>query len=96
MNAKRNRVCPDLGVGDEVKKVRKRKPNEKERVGNFSQSVYTIESIDKKWGQTYYYIENIHRACLSICVSTLFLKLWRFSQLELRVVTHLATSVCPC
>ena len=42
MNAKRNRVYPDLGVRDEVKIFRKRKPNEKERVGNFSQNVYTI------------------------------------------------------
>ena len=49
MNAKRNRVYPDLGVGDEVKIFRKRKPSEKERVGNFSQNVYTIERIDESW-----------------------------------------------
>ena len=51
MNAERNRVYPDLGVGDEVKIFRKRKPNEKERVGNFSQNVYTIERIDEQLGQ---------------------------------------------
>ena len=48
MNAKRNRVYPDLGLGDEVKLFRKRKPNEKERVSNWSQNVYTIEKIDEK------------------------------------------------
>ena len=50
MNAKRNRVYPDLGVGDEVKIFRKRKPNEKERVSNWSQNVYTIE-LTKSWGR---------------------------------------------
>ena len=64
MNAKRNRVYPDLGVGDEVKIFRKRKPSEKERVGNFSQNVYTIERIDEKLGQKYYYVEGIDRAYL--------------------------------
>ena len=64
MNAKRNRVYPDLGVGDEVKIFRKRKPNEKERMGNFSQNVYTIERIDEKMGQKYYYVEGIDRVYL--------------------------------
>ena len=43
---------------------RKRKPNEKERVGNFSQNVYTIEKIDEKMGQKYYYVEGNDRAYL--------------------------------
>ena len=64
MNAKRNRVYPELSVGDEVKIFRKRKPNEKERVGNFSQNVYTIERIDKKLGQSYYFVEGVDRAYL--------------------------------
>ena len=64
MNAKRNRVYPDLGVGDEVKIFRKRKPNEKERVSNWSQNVYTIERIDEKLGQKYYYVEGNDRAYL--------------------------------
>ena len=64
MNAKRNRVYPDLGAGDEVKIFRKRQPNEKERVSNWSQNVYTIEKIDEKLGQTYYYVEGNHRAYL--------------------------------
>ena len=64
MNGKRNRVYPDLGVGDEVKIFRKRKPNGKERVGNFSQNVYTIEKVDEKLGQKYYYVEGNNRAYL--------------------------------
>ena len=57
-------VYPDLGVGDEVKIFRKRKPNEKERVGNFRQNVHTIERIDEKLGQQHYYVESIDRAYL--------------------------------
>ena len=64
MNAKRNRVYPELSVGDEVKIFRKRKPNEKERVSNRSQNVYTIERIDEKLGQKYYYVEGNNRAYL--------------------------------
>ena len=66
MNAKRNRVYPDLGVGDEVKIFRKRKPNEKERKGNWSQNVYTIERIDEKLGQKYYFVSNSDRAYLRV------------------------------
>ena len=64
MNAKRNRVYPDLSVGDEVKIFRKRNPNEKERVSNWSQNVYTIEKIDEKLGQKYYYVGGNDRAYL--------------------------------
>ena len=49
MNAKRNRVYPEVEVSDEVRIFRKRKPNEKERVGNFSQNVYTMEKLMNKW-----------------------------------------------
>ena len=64
MNAKRNRVYSEVEVSDEVRIFRKRKPNEKERVGNFSQNVYTIEKIDEQMGQTYYYVEGNDRAYL--------------------------------
>ena len=63
LKAKRNRVYPDLGVGDEVKIFRKKKPNDKERVGNFSQNVFTIEN-DEKLGQKYYSVEGNNRAYL--------------------------------
>ena len=33
-------------------------------MGNFSQNVYTIEKIDEKLGQKYYYVEGNDRAYL--------------------------------
>ena len=57
-SGKRNRIYPDLDKGDEVKIFRKRKPNEKERVGNFSKNVYTVERIEKKFSQSHYYVEG--------------------------------------
>ena len=58
MNAKRNRVYPEIEVSDHVRIFRKKKPNEKERVGNFSTNVYTVERIDKKLGQSYYFVDG--------------------------------------
>ena len=58
MKAKRNRVYPDLNVGNGVKIFRKRRPNEKERVGNYTKQIYKIAKTEKKSGQEYYYIEN--------------------------------------
>ena len=62
--ARKNRVYPELEKGDEVKIFRKRKPTEKERVGNSSQNTYTVERIDEKLGQTYYLVEGMSRAYL--------------------------------
>ena len=64
MKGKKNRVYPDLDVGDEVKIFRKRKPNEKERVRNWSQNIYTIENIENKLGQNYYRVEGNDRQYL--------------------------------
>ena len=61
LNATRNRVFPELSAGDEAKIFRKRKPNQKERVGNFSKNVYTVERIDKK---SYYFVTGADRAYL--------------------------------
>ena len=63
-SGKRNRIYPDLDKVDEVKIFRKRKPNEKERVGNFSKNVYTIERIEKKVSQSVYYVEGMERPYL--------------------------------
>ena len=49
MNAKRNRVYPEIEVSDHVRIFRKKKPNEKERVGNFSTNVYTVEKLTRSW-----------------------------------------------
>ena len=64
MKGKKNRVYPELDVGDEVKIFRKRKPNEKERVSNWSQNIYTIENIENKLGQNYYRVEDNARQYL--------------------------------
>ena len=64
MNAKRNRVYPEVVVSDQVRIFRKKKPNEKERVGNFSKNVFTAEKVDKKLGQSYYFVEGVDRAYL--------------------------------
>ena len=53
--AKKNGVYPGLDKGDEVKISRKRKPNE---------NVYTVEKIEEKLGQKYYYVEGMNRGYL--------------------------------
>ena len=58
------KVYPDLDKGDEVKIFRKRKPNEKERVGNWSKNVYTKERIPKKISQSSYDVEGMDRPYL--------------------------------
>lgn len=64
-SSKRNRIYPELDCGDEVKILRKRKPNEKERVGNFSKHVYAIDRTEKKLSQHYYYyLEGMDRPYL--------------------------------
>lgn len=62
--AKRNRIYPEIDKGDEVGIFRKKRPNEKERVGNYTKTIYTIERIEKKLGQNYYYIENYKKPFL--------------------------------
>ena len=62
--AKKNRMYPELEVSDEKRIFRKRKPNEKERIRNFSKNVYTVVRIDEKLGQKYYFVEGMDRAYL--------------------------------
>ena len=64
MNGKKNRVYPEQDVGDEVRIFRKWKPNEKERVGNYSQNIYAIENIENKLGQNYDRVEGNDRQYL--------------------------------
>ena len=63
-SGKPNRIYPDLDKGDEVKIFRKRKPNEKERVGNWSKNVYTVGRVEKKLSQSHYYVEGMDRPYL--------------------------------
>ena len=68
MKGKKNRVYPELDVGDEVKIFRKRKPGQmrKERVGTLLVTKYvcTIENIENKLGQNYYRVEGNSRQYL--------------------------------
>ena len=64
MNAERNLVYPEIEVADQVRIFRKKNPNEKERAGSFSTHVYTVQRIDKKLGQSYYFVEGLDRAFL--------------------------------
>ena len=63
-SGKRNRIYPEIDKGDEVKIFRKRKQNEKERISNWSQNRYTVEKIEKRFGQHYYYVEGVDRSYL--------------------------------
>ena len=63
-SGKRNRIYPELDRGDQVKIFRKRKPNEKERIGNYSKNVYTVERIEMKLSQSHYYVEGMDRPYL--------------------------------
>ena len=45
-------------------KYLRKKPNEKEREVNFSKNTYTVERIDEKLGQKYYFVEGMSRAYL--------------------------------
>ena len=60
--ARKNKVYPELEKGDDVKIFKTRKPNEKERVGNWSKNICTVERIDEKLGQTYYFVNGMERA----------------------------------
>ena len=64
MKGKKNCVYPELDVGDEVKTFRKRKPHEKESVGNYSQSISTIENVESKLGQNDYRLGGNQRQYL--------------------------------
>ena len=46
--AKKDRLYPELMVGDKVKILRKKAITEEERTSHFLQREYTVESIDEK------------------------------------------------
>ena len=64
MNAKRNRLYPDVDTGDKVKIYRKKGVGEKERTSTWSANTYTVEKIEKKLNQNYYYVEGQARPYL--------------------------------
>ena len=54
INATRTRKYPELNVLDKVKIYRKKAITEKERSSTWSKETYTVESITKRLGQTYF------------------------------------------
>ena len=61
MRALTNRKYPPIAIGDTVKILRKRKPNEKERVSRWSIELFKVKLISKILGQEYYKIEGADR-----------------------------------
>ena len=61
MKARKNRIYPELSVGDKVKIKRKRAITEKERSSHFLKGEYTVEEITKSLGQTYFKLEGYNR-----------------------------------
>ena len=62
--AKKERLYPDLMVGDKVTIRRKKAITEKERTSHFLQGEYTVEAIDTKLNQKYYTLEGYNRPLL--------------------------------
>ena len=63
-HAKKTRTYPEIDISDKVKIARKKEVGEKERTSNWSQNKYTIERIEEKLGQKYYYVEGSNRPYL--------------------------------
>ena len=61
MNARRDRKHPEIEVGDKVKIIRKKGITKKERTSHFAKGEYTVESISKSLGQSYFKIKDYPR-----------------------------------
>ena len=61
IRALRNRKYPPLNVGDQVKILRKKKINEKDRTSNWSIEVFKVSSINETLGQKYHTVKNMGR-----------------------------------
>ena len=64
MNRIKTRKYPPVRVGDEVKIYRKKGISEKERTSSWSANKFTIERVERKLGQDYYYVQGVTRAYL--------------------------------
>ena len=62
--AKKERLYPELMVGDKVKILRKKLITEKERSSHFLKGEYTVESIYEKLNQKYYTLSGYNRPLL--------------------------------
>ena len=62
--AKKEKIYPELNVGDRVKIKRKKAITEKERTSHWLKGEYTVESISEKLGQKYYKLTDYPRPLL--------------------------------
>ena len=62
--AKKERIYPELFVGDRVKIMRKKLITEKERTSHFLKGEYVVEEISEKLGQKYYKMTDYPRKLL--------------------------------
>ena len=61
MKARKEKLYPEIKVGDKVKIIRKKAITEKERTSNFLKGEYTVEEITKPLGQTYFKMADYPR-----------------------------------
>ena len=61
MKARKDKLYPEINVGDKVKIIRKKAITEKERTSNFLKGEYTVEEITKSLGQTYFKMADYPR-----------------------------------
>ena len=61
MKARKEKLYPEINVGDKVKIIRKKAITEKERTSNFLQGEYTVEEITQSLGQTYFKMADYPR-----------------------------------
>ena len=61
INAKKQKLYPELNVGDRVKSEGRKTIAGKERTNHFLKGEYTVEAIDTKLNLTYYTFEGYNR-----------------------------------
>lgn len=59
--ARKDMIYPEVSVGDKVKIKRKKTITEKERTSHFLKGEYTVETITKSLGQTYFKMTDYPR-----------------------------------
>ena len=64
MKASHNRKYPELNVSDKVKIARKKGISEKQQTSHWLKSIHTVERIETKLGQKYYYVSDFQRPLL--------------------------------
>ena len=61
MNAKNEKLYPEINVGDKVKIARKKAITEKERTSHFLKGEFIVEQINSKLGQNITLLVTINR-----------------------------------